>query len=402
MVGGPVHRGAIRREVPMTLIERYILKIAFNAFVACLIALTGVIWITQALRELDLLTAKGQTLLVFLTVTGLSLPALVTVISPVALFIATIYALNKLNGDSELIVMSAAGMRPHRILRPFLTLAAAVSFMVAISTFYLTPASFQELRELITKVRADFLANVVREGQFTSVDRDITFHFRERAGDALLGIFIQDRRERDRPLVYMAERGRATEADGQSYLVLEKGSMHRQDLAKRDSSIVTFERYAVDLAAFAQQASEVVYKPRERGTMQLLFPDRNDPYYQSQAGRFRGELHDRLSAWLYPFAVVLIAFAALGTPQTTRQGRGAAIGAAVVGVAGLRIAGFAATSAAVRSPAGVAMVYAVPVLGILLPLLALSQGARIRHLSNRIGVGIRAGLLPRRPALRRA
>src|SRR3954464_6885836 len=86
----------------MTLLERYILKIAFNAFVACLVALTGVIWITQALRELDLLTGKGQTILMFFTVTGLSLPTLITIIAPVALFIATIYALNKLNSDSEL------------------------------------------------------------------------------------------------------------------------------------------------------------------------------------------------------------------------------------------------------------------------------------------------------------
>ena len=34
----------------MTLLERYILKNTFNAFAACLVALTGVIWITQALR----------------------------------------------------------------------------------------------------------------------------------------------------------------------------------------------------------------------------------------------------------------------------------------------------------------------------------------------------------------
>jgi lipopolysaccharide export system permease protein len=97
------------------LLERYILRIAFGAFLACLIGLTATIWITQALRELDLLTSKGQTILVFLTVTGLSLPTLITVISPVALFIATIYTLNKLNGDSELIVMSAAGMPPARL-----------------------------------------------------------------------------------------------------------------------------------------------------------------------------------------------------------------------------------------------------------------------------------------------
>src|SRR3712207_1928378 len=125
----------------MTLLERYILKNTFNAFAACLVALTGVIWITQALRELDLLTGKGQTLLIFLTVTGLSLPALISVIAPVALFLATIYTLNKLNGDSELIVMSAGGMPPQRLLRPFMALASFVCVVVAIISIYLMPAS---------------------------------------------------------------------------------------------------------------------------------------------------------------------------------------------------------------------------------------------------------------------
>jgi len=112
----------------MTLVERYILRIAFGAFAATLVGLTAVIWITQALRELDLLTSKGQTVIMFFIVTGLSLPTLVTVISPVALFIAVIYTLNRLNGDSELIVMSAAGVAPTRLLRPFLTLAGFVCF----------------------------------------------------------------------------------------------------------------------------------------------------------------------------------------------------------------------------------------------------------------------------------
>ena len=237
----------------MRLIERYILRIAFTAFAACLIALTAVIWITQALRELDLLTGKGQTILVFLTVTGLSLPALITVISPVALFIATIYTLNRLNGDSELIVMSAAGMPPRRLMVPFLALGGFVCGIVAMMTVYLMPASFQELRDLVTKIRADFVANMVKEGQFTTLDNGITFHYRERAGNALLGIFMQDRREEGRTIVYLAERGQTTETNGQAYLVLEKGSVQRQQPNSRDSSIVAFERYAVDLSALNQE-----------------------------------------------------------------------------------------------------------------------------------------------------
>jgi lipopolysaccharide export system permease protein len=376
----------------MNLIERYILKIAFHAFAACLVALTAVIWITQALKELDLLTGKGQTIIVFFTVTGLSLPALITVISPVALFIAVVYTLNKLNGDSELIVMSAAGMAPSRLIKPFLSLSALVCAIVAFMTMYLMPASFQELRDLVTKIRADFVANMVKEGQFTTLDSGITFHYRERSGDALLGIFMQDKREQGKIVVYLAERGQAVEKGGQAYLVLEKGSVQRQQPNSRDSSIVAFERYAVDLSAFNQEGGDVVYKPRERSTGELLFPDASELYYKFQEGRFRAELHDRLSAWLYPVAMMMIAFAALGDPRTTRQGRGVAVATAVVGVVLLRIAGFAASSAAVRSALGILAIYAVPLLAMGISMAVIFQGALARRIGARLSAW--AGSLP--------
>jgi lipopolysaccharide export system permease protein len=381
----------------MTLPERYIFRICAGAFLAGLVGLTGVIWVTQALRELDLVTAKGQTLVVFLIVTGLSLPTLITVIAPVALFIAVIYALNKLNGDSELIVMSAAGMSPRRLMRPFLTLALMVAAGCGFLTIYVMPSSFQELRDLVTRIRADFVANIVREGQFTQLDNGITFHFRERGpGGALLGIFMQDRREAGRSIVYLAERGQAMDLDGQSYLVLERGRIIRGQPGDRDPSIIAFARYAVDLAAFTPPEGDVVYKPRERSTAQLLFPDRDEGYFKLQKGRFRAELHDRLSSWLYPVALALIAFAALGDARTTRQGRGTAIAGAIVAVVALRIAGFAATSAAVRSQGAVAAVYAVPLAAIGLSLLVAFHGPRLRSLLARLPTPSLAALRPPR------
>jgi lipopolysaccharide export system permease protein len=302
-----------------------------------------------------------------------------------------------------LIVMSAAGMPPRRLMRPFITLSALVCGLVGVMTVYLMPASFQELRDLVTKIRADFVANMVKEGQFTTLENGITFHYRERAGGALLGIFMQDRRDAGRTIVYLAERGQTTEANGQSYLVLEKGSVHRQQPNSRDSSIVAFERYAVDLAAFSPTGTgEVIYKPRERSTMQLLFPDTKDPYFKAVAGRFRAELHDRLSAWLYPLAMMMIAFAALGDPRTTRQGRGIAVAIAIVAVVGVRIAGFAATSAAVRTEWGVVGIYLAPLGAIVFALAAILRGSLLRGLTARtrarFGSSAGSGL----PLLRRA
>ncbi len=373
----------------MSLTERYIFRIAAGAFVACLVALTTVIWITQALRELDLLTGKGQTIIVFLLVTLLSLPALVTVIAPVALFIATIYALNKLNSDSELIVMSAAGMPPARLLRPFAVLTLIVTILLGTMTVYLMPASFRELRDLVTKIRADFVANVVKEGQFISLDTGITFHYRERASGALLGIFMQDKREADKTSVYIAERGQTVDANGSSYLILEKGTIQRQQPNSRDSSVVAFERYALDLSVFGQDGEQVVYKPRERTTSALMFPDKAEGFYQIQRGRFRAELHERFSSLLYPFALMLIAFAALGEARTTRQGRGAAIGLAVVAVVALRIAGFAASGATVRTSAAAIAVYGVPLLACGLSLLVIFNGAGVRRWLSGLGALLR-------------
>jgi lipopolysaccharide export system permease protein len=345
----------------MTLLFRYIFRIAATAFVMTLAVLTAVIWLSQALREFDLMTAKGQSVLIFLMITGLSIPALIAIITPVALFIATLYALNRLNGDSELVVMSASGLSPAATFRPFLALTLLSVALVGWMTVWAMPSSFRGLRDLVTKVRADFVTNVAREGQFTNLDAGITFHYRERAGDALLGIFMQDRRDPDKSIVYIAERGQAVEVKGVPYLVLEQGVVHREKGDGGDASVINFQRYAIDLGQFGPDSDIITYKPRERSTFELLRLNPNDPYVKAQLGRFRAELHDRMSAPLYALAFMAIAFAALGQPRTTRQGRGFATAMAVLAVLIVRIAGFAISTLMVRSPLSVPLAYVLPI-----------------------------------------
>lgn len=359
------------------LLDRYLFKTMVVAALACLIGLTCVIWITSALRELSLVTGKGQTFLVFLRFTALSLPALVIVIAPVAAFAATLYTLNKMNSDSELIVMSASGIAPGKLIKPFAVLAVVSSILVAFMTLYVMPASFRELRDMITQIRSDFIANVVKEGQFTTLDQGITFHYRERSGEALLGIFFQDSREDGKSSVYIAERGQTLDIDGKPFLVLESGSIQRQNTKSSDSSIVTFDRYGVDLSSFGQDGAVVSLKPRERTTEALLFPDESEQYYINLRGRFRAELHDRFLAPLYVISFILIGFAALGEPRTTRQGRGSAMAAASLAVIGLRIVGFALSSMMVRSMNAVYLAYLLPLISSVFCLVVIFGGQRL-------------------------
>ncbi len=349
----------------MKLVEAYVFRILRSSFLVSLGVLTAVIWITQALREFDLLTTKGQSLVVFLGVTALGIPSLIMVIAPIALFIAVLYTLNKLNSDSELIVMSAAGVSTLRLLRPFAVVTVLVTFLVAAMSLYVMPWSFRELRDLIMKIRADFLTHVVREGTFTTLDEGFIFHYRERGADgSLRGILMEDRRDPAQISSYVADSGQTWQSEDNNYLVLNNGSVQRHQPNAKDAAIVMFQRYALDLAQFGSEVAGAPLKPRERSTRELLNLDMADANVRMQEGRYRSELNDRFSGPLYALSFGMIAFAALAVPRTTRSGNWTAILSAVVAVLLLRIAGFAASGLVVKSAAWTPIDYGVPLAGL--------------------------------------
>jgi len=328
----------------MGSISRYIFRTTFSAFLVVLVSLTAVIWVTQALHDFDLVTSQGQTILVFMGITGLIIPLLVLVIAPIALLIAVAHVLNKLSTDSEIIVMNAAGMSPWVLFRAFMTVALVVALLVAAISTYFAPKGLRMLRDWLTEVRADVVSNIVQPGRFTSIENGVTIHIRERrANGQLAGIFLDDRRNPKERLTVLAENGELVDNDKGTFLILQKGIVQRHGVDQRDPAMVVFDRYAFDLSQFAAGPQAVKYSIRERYLWQLIVPDPKDPFYIKQPGQFRAELHDRLMAPLYPIAFVVIAFAYLGAPRTTRQSRTVSMLGAIGGVGLLRLTGFAST-----------------------------------------------------------
>ena len=364
----------------MSIIQRYLLKAGLGAFLVSLLGLTSVIWITQALREFDLLTTKGQSFWIFLGITGLGIPILIMVIAPIALIIGMIYVLNRLNSDSELVVLSAAGISPSILLKPFMILAVLATILIAALTLQIMPWSFRTQKDLVTKVRADFLTRVVEAGQFIPITEGFLFHYRERGPNGeLMGLFMQDSRDKDHVSVYIAETGRTLEANGGNFLVMEHGSVQRQNGSQPDSSIVTFDRYAIDLSQFTPDTGKNDFVPRERTTADLLNADMSKPEVAAQTGRIRAELHDRFVNPLYAIAFMLIGFAALGQARTTRQGRGAAILMAVGCVIAIRIGGAAASTLMLRQASSIILAYSIPILTSILALILIFGADSLHH-----------------------
>jgi lipopolysaccharide export system permease protein len=341
----------------MGSIGLYIFRTTFGAFLVVLFSLTSVIWITQALRDIDLMTGRGQTILVFLGITGLIIPMLILVIAPIALMIAIVHVLGKLSNDSELIVMNASGMSPWVMFRPFLIMAMMVATIVAMIGAWLGPLGLKTLHAWANEVRADLVTNIVQPGRFNAFERGLTFHIRERqANGVLLGILVDDRRNPKERSTFLAEQGTILKDERGTFLVLENGSVQRMDLVERepgkerDPAIVLYDRYALDLSQApnnSQTSSRA--SSRDRFIWELFWPSQDD-LTRLQWPQMRAEIHDRLLAPLYPIVFVTLTYAYLGAPRTTRQSRAMSLVGAISVVAALRLLGFVVIVLSVNHP----------------------------------------------------
>jgi len=354
----------------MTLFSRYMLRQVTNAFLVILLTLTSIVWLATALKQLDLITSQGQGLSLFFEMTMLSLPSLVALIAPNAVLMAALYTLDRMNGDSELIVMTAAGAPVWRVCSSLVILASVVSIAILLSNLFLNPACMRGLRSLITQVRADLISQVLQPGRFSSPERGLTLHIRDRSPSGeLLGLLIHDERDPKQVMSYLAERSRILSNDEGSYLVMFDGYVHRYDAEDKDKAvqIVQFDQNMLDISNLAPKNSQSKeLQPKERSFSELLNAANNKDIPPKYYGHFRYELHERLATPLYPIVFIFVAIALMGQVRTTRENRWGQILAAFGIAVGLRVAGITAGNLVTLNAWAVVLVYAIPVGAILI------------------------------------
>ena len=361
----------------MGSIGRYIFRTTLGAFLVVLVSVTTLIWITQAFRDIDLMTHEGQSVLTFIGLTTLIIPLLVMIIAPIAFMVAMGHVLNKLANDSELIVMNAAGMPPRRLLRPFLAVAMVVSLLVAAISSYGSPRALRELSHRLNDIRADLIGSIVQPGRFVPLSH-LTLHIRERLPSGqLLGIMIDDQRNPTERVTFLAERGDILTHD-RTYLLLADGSVQRQKAGEHDPNIVEFDRYAFDLSQLSLGAQDAQrYSARELYLWELFRQNPDDSSISEKPEQIRAELHDRLIAPLYPIVIAVLAFAYLGAPRTTRQSRTLSMLSAIGAVALLRGCGFVGLLAGPRLPAALLVPYIAAIGALLFGYWGISRGVII-------------------------
>ncbi len=305
----------------MKVVERYILRRAFMLFIGALIWTLAIVWTTQVLARIDLVTDTGQSAMTFFQVASLILPSIIPIVVPFAMVVAVAQTLSVMNADSELVVINAAGSSRLTVIKPIILLAVAAGVFCFAVQNGVDPYARQRNRELVAAARADFLTLLIQEGTFRKVEDGLFVQIGERFPDSRLGgIFVADSRQEGVDLIYYAKTGAIVDKGGEKVLLMDDGVVHRKTPAG-DISIIHFTSYAFDLSAFASDAGEATLLPKDQTTSYLLHPDRNDPIYKKSPDAYRVELVKRFSEWMFPIAFALIALAVAGDARSHREAR---------------------------------------------------------------------------------
>jgi lipopolysaccharide export system permease protein len=344
-------------------IVRYILRQLIVGMVLVTIGLTGILWLTQSLRFVELTVNKGASIGVFLKLTLLVMPNFLTVILPVSLFSVVLFTYNKLIADRELVVLRAAGLSHWTLAQPALILAGISTVVGLVLNVWIIPQAVEEFHQLQWSLRSSATNVMLQEGQFNQISNGLTVYVRARspAGE-LLGIIVYDRRSPLNTITLMAERGALIKTDnGTPKVLMINGTREQVTKGSNRLSLLYFDNYAMEFDESSDTGEERSRDARERSTAELFSAT------EAQVGptvfrQFRVEGHQRLASPLYHFAFAFLATACLLSGWFNRRGQTDRLILAIVLMVLVQAMALGVSNVATRHLVFIPLIYLAPLL----------------------------------------
>ncbi|MGV8987360.1 MAG: LPS export ABC transporter permease LptF [Cypionkella sp.] len=366
----------------MPRIDRYLLSQFLQLFGFFALVLVGVYWINKAVDLFDQLIGDGQSVVVFLEFSLLTLPTVIKLVLPIAAFIATVYGTNRLITESEMVVMQATGFSGFRLARPVLYFGLLVALMMSIMGHFLVPASRTTLMAARATLSENITSRYLTPGQFTHPSSRVTLYIRDiSAQGELLDLFLSDDRNAQESTIYTASKALFVRGDAGPKLIMFDGMAQLLDNKTHLLSITRFADFTFDIGALLTAAVSPNRSMAELSTPELLQPTAALEAETGQtAGRLLFEGHNRFAEPMLAVSVTLIGFSALLVGGFSRFGLWRQIALAVVLLIVVQGLATSAVDLGARTPQGWLLAYVAPAVGLLISSGLLWWSGRPRHL----------------------
>ncbi len=305
----------------MKKLNLYIIRQILVGFLLVAFSLMSIIWLTQSLRFVDLITNKGISVGLFAEMTSLLMPRIFTILAPISLFAAVLFVYNRMLSDRELVVMKAAGISPWENAKP----ALFMGFVLAVLNIWVMnfgiPMAENKFNDLQWQVKNDVSHLMFREGEFTTLQDNLTVFITTHEPDgSVSGILINDERNPKTKSTVSAELGRIVHTEKGPRIILINGSRQEINRSNNQFSSIIFDRYSVDFGAKETKARKEA-GVREKSLPELLTAASNPDLEPKEARRWIVEGNKRFTTPLLNIVYALVGCTGLLIGNFNRRGQ---------------------------------------------------------------------------------
>ena len=298
----------------MVRIDRYMLSQLLILFGFFALVLVAVLWVNRGVSLFEQLISDGQSALVFLEFTALGLPKLITTVLPIATFAATVYVTNRMNNESELVVLQATGSGPFRMARPVFYFSVIVFLISSVLHHFLLPLSEEQLEHRQNQITQNATAQLLTEGRFLHPAWGVTFYTRKIDEDGLLrDVFLSDRRRDDEGVIYTAQRAYLIRTPENTSIIMLDGIAQRLTYETNQLATANFRDFSFDISSLLQKKTTDRIDPDKMTTLDML----QTPWEEIAEELRRGmggvvqSFHTRFADPLFSGIAALIGFSTL-------------------------------------------------------------------------------------------
>ena len=308
----------------MTRFDRYFLYQLYVAFGFFSLVLVAVFWTNQAVLLFDKLISDGHSARIFLEFSILSLPKAVSIVFPISSFAAAIYVTNRLDHESELTVVRAAGIGTLRLSRPVLIFGLSIATLMLGMTNYVMPTSKKQLHYREHQISSNLSAKLLREGSFVHPHTNSTVFIEDITDSGeLKNVFLSDYRSESISRIYTAEKAYLLRLKDSTKLVLVDGMTQTLNNETQLLSSTMFDDLTFDVGQFFTQNKVPKRQLDDISTRELFSnPDQILIETGSEIGHLLEESHGRFHKPLLCLFAALIGFAAVTSAGYSRVGSG--------------------------------------------------------------------------------
>lgn len=305
----------------MKILNVYIFKQIFIGFLLVCFSLLAMLWLTQSLRFVEMVTRQGLPVYLFAEMTSLLMPRIFNILSPVAAFVTVLFVYNRLIADRELVVMQSAGISPWQNSKAAVFLGILMALFNVFVMNWGIPWSESKFRDLEWRVKNNLTQMVFREGEFTSLKNGITVFIDKHEDDgSVSGIFVSDESKPNLKVTLTAEKGRIIQTEKGPRILFINGVRQEMNTKDYKFSTLSFSRYSAEFNNIESRKKKD-QTVREKSVFELLQSGRDNTLDDHTQRKNIVEGNRRVLYPLYNLLFALLACVGLLVGNFNRRGQ---------------------------------------------------------------------------------